>query len=67
MTAMVPGSAQSTQCEPAGKPCLSSGVVSDSGRAGEDLGVNLNVEAGAIILGWVSLRPMLGEKGTLVT
>ena len=64
MTAIVPGSAQSTQCVPDGKPCLSSGVVSDSGSAEEDLGMNLKVEAGAIILGWVSLRPMVGEKGT---
>lgn len=42
---------------------MSSGVVSDSGRAGADLEVNLKVEAGAIILGCVSLRPIVGEKG----
>lgn len=63
MTAMVPGSAQSTQCLPGGKPCFSSGKP--SGRAGScSLGMNLNVAAGAIIFGCPSFRPMNGEKGT---
>ena len=64
MTAIVPGSAQSTQWVPAGKPCLSSGVVSEAGRE-EDFGMNLKVEARAIILGLVSFRPIVGEKGTI--
>lgn len=65
MTAIVPGSAQSTQWAPAGKPCLSSGVVSEAGREEEDFGMNLKVEARAIILGLVSFRPIVGEKGTV--
>lgn len=60
----MPGSAQSTQWVPAGKPCLSSGVVSEAGRE-EDFGMNLKVEARAIILGLVSFRPIVGEKGTI--
>ena len=60
----MPGSAQSTQWVPAGNPCLSSGVVSEAGRE-EDFGMNLKVEARAIILGLVSFRPIVGEKGTI--
>ena len=67
MTAIVPGSAQSTQWVPAGKPGLSSGVVSEAGRGVvEDFGMNLKVEARAIILGVVSFRPIVGEKGTVL-
>jgi hypothetical protein len=59
----VPGSAQSTQCLPWGKP-----LDCGSGRsgAGSDLGMNLNVEAAAMTLGRDSLLPTDGAKGTLV-
>lgn len=61
MMATVPGSAQSTQCFPCGKP-----FASGSGRSGieSDLGMNLNVETGAMILGRDSFRPIDGAKGT---
>ena len=45
---------------------MSSGVVSEAGREEEDFGVNLKVEARAIILGVVSFRPIVGEKGTVL-
>ena len=44
---------------------MSSGVVSEAGRE-EDFGMNLKVEARAIILGVVSFRPIVGEKGTVL-
>lgn len=65
MTAIVSGSAQSTQCVFGGKPCFS-GVDVESGGGEEDLGMNLKVVAGAIILGCVVLRPIVGEKGTIL-
>lgn len=43
---------------------MSSGLVSDSGRARPDFEMNLKVDAGATILSWVSLRPIVGENGT---
>lgn len=57
MTATVPGSARSTQCVPAGKPWVG------SEEAGSALGMNLKVDAGAMSLGVVVLRPIVGEKG----
>lgn len=58
---MVPGLAKSTQCVPAGKPCKSSGSALGGMRSSLDM--NLKVDAGAMILGCVALRPMEGEKG----
>jgi hypothetical protein len=59
---MVPGLAKSTQCVPAGKPCESSGSAL-GGMRSLSLEMNLKVDAGAMILGCVALRPMVGEKG----
>lgn len=59
ITATVPGSAQSTQCVPAGKLWVS--AVSGTGSF---FAMNLAVHAGAMILGAVAFRPMVGEKGT---
>lgn len=58
---MVPGLAKSTQCVPAGKPYESSGCALGGMRS--SLEMNLKVDAGAMILGCVALRPMEGEKG----
>jgi hypothetical protein len=58
---MVPGLAKSTQCVPAGKPWESTGSALGGMRS--SLGMNLKVDAGAMILGCVALRPIEGEKG----
>lgn len=57
MTATVPGSARSTQCVPAGKPWVG------SEEADSALGMNLKVDAGAMSLGVVVLRPIVGVMG----
>lgn len=61
-TATVSASAQSTQCVPAGNPCVSD--VSTSSLSAY-LGTNLKVDAGPMILAAVLLRPMVGEKGAI--
>lgn len=54
----------STQCVPGGKPCLwGFSVAIDGGLAA--LARNLNVVAGAAILGVISFRPVMGENGTV--
>lgn len=53
----------STQCLSGGKPCFwGFSVAIDGGLT--SLARNLNVVAGAAILGIVSFRPVVGENGT---